>query len=81
MLPENLEVFDKVVWNNGDVRAYKPWVKKMGPNDRLIIPSPWLKSGEVPVILELEWAFVAKKLWIGRLRIQTNAPAVAPPAK
>ena len=81
MLPKNLEVFDKVVWNNGDVRAYEPWVKKMGPNDRLIIPSPWLKSGEVPVIPELEWAFVAKKLWIGRLRTRTNAPAVAPPAK
>ena len=81
MLPENLEVFDQVIWNNGDVRAYEPWVKKMGPDDRLIIPSAWLKPAGVPAIPELEWACVAKKLWIGRVRAQTNAPGAAPPVR
>jgi hypothetical protein len=56
-------------------------VKKMGPDDRLIIPSAWLKPAGVPAIPELEWAFVAKKLWIGRVRAQTNAPGAAPPVR
>ena len=54
-----LEVYEKVLWNQGDVRAFGPWVKKMGPNNLLIVLSSRLKPGDVPSILELEWAFLA----------------------
>ncbi len=75
MLPEDLDVFHKVLWNGGDARAYEPWVKKMQANDRLIIRASWLKSSGPPAIPELEWGRVPGNLWIGRPPAQTNAPA------
>ena len=75
MLPEDLEVLHKVLWNGGDVRAYEPWVKKMRTNDRLIIRASWLKSPGPPSIPELEWGHTPGNLWIGRPPAQTNSPA------
>jgi hypothetical protein len=76
MLREDLDVFHKVLWNGGDVRAYEPWVKKMQAKDRLIIRASWLKSPGAPAIPELEWGRVPDgSLWIGRPLAQTNVPA------
>jgi len=75
MLPEDLEVLHKVLWNGGDVRPYEPWVKKMRTNDRLIIRASWLKSPGPPAIPELEWGHTPGNLWIGRPPAQTNSPA------
>lgn len=71
MRPEDLAVVRKVQWNSGDLRAYEPWVKKMRPQDRLIIPESWLPTigpaRTVASIPELEW-FRADNNWsIGRL--------------
>jgi hypothetical protein len=75
MLPEDLEVLHKVLWNGGDVRAYEPWVKRMRANDRLIIRASWLKSPGAPSIPELEWGHTPGNLWIGRPPVQTNSAA------
>ena len=75
MLPENLDVLYKVLWNGGDVRPYQPWVKKMRMNDRLIIRGSWLKSPGPPAIPELEWGHTPGNLWSGRVPVQTNGPA------
>jgi hypothetical protein len=75
MLPEDLEVMHRVLWNGGDARAYDPWVKKMRSNDRLVIRASWLKSPGAPSIPELEWGRTPGNLWIGRLPAQTNSPA------
>jgi hypothetical protein len=70
MLPEDLAVERNVAWNYGDLRGYDPWVKKMRPQDRLIITEPWLpttgltRGGNIP---ELEWHRAANGWWIGRL--------------
>jgi hypothetical protein len=72
MQPEDLSVVHKVQWNYGDVRAYEPWVKKMRPQDRLIISVSWLTTPGPPRIPELEWNFVLNSYWIGRLPQKTG---------
>jgi hypothetical protein len=67
MRPEDLAVVHKVQWNYGDVRAYEPWVRKMRPEDRLIISVSWLPGGGPPNIPGLEWKFFLDNYWIGRL--------------
>jgi hypothetical protein len=79
MLPEDLEVMHRALWNSTDARAYEPWVKKLRPNDRLVIRASWLKSAGAPSIPELEWARAPGDLWIGRLPTQTNSPASTRP--
>jgi hypothetical protein len=71
MRPEDLDVANKVQWNYGDLRAYEPWVKKMRPQDRLIIPASWMPTTgparTVASLPELEWFHAPNDWWIGRL--------------
>ena len=67
MRPEDLQVYRKIQWNFGDVRGYEPWVKKMKPEDRLVIRASRLHSGNPPNIPELEWRYAVTDLWVGRL--------------
>jgi hypothetical protein len=70
MLPEDLAVAHNVAWNFGDLRGYDPWVRKMRPQDRLIITESWLpttgltRGGNIPA---LEWHQAPNAWWIGRL--------------
>lgn len=76
MRPEDLAVFRKAQWNFGDARAYKPWVDKMRPQDRLIIRAT---GGARPNLPELEWNYAATETWIGRLpRPGNNSAAPSP---
>ena len=71
---EDFEVYHKLHWNHGDVKAYEPWVKKMLPADRLVIPGG---RGNAPNIPPLEWNYGVSGIWVGRLpRSDTNG---APP--
>jgi hypothetical protein len=74
MPDEDFQVFHKIMWNFGDAKAYEPWVKKMRPQDRLIIRGG---RGSVPNISQLEWEYGVSGIWIGRLP-RTNAPPPAP---
>lgn len=67
MEPEDLAVLRKIQWNFGDVRAYEPWVKKMRPQDRLVLRASWLHSAGPPNIPELDWKYAVSDLWVGRL--------------
>jgi hypothetical protein len=70
MLPEDLAAARSVTWNYGDLRGYDPWVKKMRPQDRLIITEGWLPTSGLTRganIPELEWHRTANAWWIGRL--------------
>jgi hypothetical protein len=77
MLPEDLDVVHKVTWNFGDLRAYDPWIRKMRPQDRLIIPGSWLptigvtRGANIP---ELEWHQAPNDWWIGRLPRKPASP-------
>lgn len=65
MMPrEDLAVFRRIQWNYGDVRAFEPWVRKMRPQDRLILRRD---PNNPPDIKGLEWHYAATGIWIGRL--------------
>ena len=74
MPKEDFEIYQKILWNYGDAKAYTPWVEKMRPADRLVIRSG---RGSPPNIPQLEWNYGVSGLWIGRLP-RTNAPPLAP---
>ena len=62
MPPEDLAILRKIQWNYGAIETYEPWVKKMRPEDRLI-----LRRHSMPAIKELEWNLAVTGTWIGRL--------------
>jgi hypothetical protein len=64
MLPDDLKVLRDSQWNFGDTRAFEPWVKKMRPQDRMIIDAPGSSPPNIP---ELQWYYAATQTWIGRL--------------
>jgi hypothetical protein len=64
MKPEDFEVYHKVLWNYGDVKAYEAWLKKMTPADRLVIRGGRSSPPNIP---ELEWNYGVSGVWIGRL--------------
>jgi len=74
MPAEDFEVFHSVLWNFGDAKAYKPWLLKMTPADRLVIRGG---RSSPPAIPELDWNYGVSGIWVGRLpRPQGNdAPA------
>jgi hypothetical protein len=74
MPAEDFEVYHKVLWNLGDAKAYDPWVKKIRPEDRLVIRGG---RGSPPGISQLEWNYGVSGLWVGRLP-RKNAPSPAP---
>jgi hypothetical protein len=64
MPDEDFKVYHSVLWNFGDAKAYKPWVDKMRPADRLVIRGG---RGSPPNIPQLEWEYGVSGIWIGRL--------------
>ncbi|HTL59592.1 MAG TPA: hypothetical protein VL361_28230 [Candidatus Limnocylindrales bacterium] len=64
MPPEDLKIIRDIQWTDGALRSYLPWVKKMRPEDRLVINGgDWSR----PDIKELEWHYAIRDVWIGRL--------------
>lgn len=65
MMPQDdLAIFRKIQRDYNNAEAYQPWVKKMKPQDRLVVRG---NPGFTPDIPELEWYYAAKGIWIGRL--------------
>ncbi|MGH7950303.1 MAG: hypothetical protein ACREFE_00055 [Limisphaerales bacterium] len=63
MPAEDFEIYHSVLWNFGDGKAYEPWVKKMRPQDRLIIRGG---RSSPPTIPQLEWLYGVSGIWVGR---------------
>ncbi len=76
MPDEDFEVFHKIMWNNGDAKAYEPWVKKMRPQDRLVIRGG---RSSLPGSSQLEWEYGVSGIWIGRLPRTNTPPDDLPP--
>jgi hypothetical protein len=74
MPDEDFKVYHAVLWNAGDAKAYKPWVDKMRPEDRLVIRGGRADGPNIP---QLEWNYGVSGIWIGRTP-RTNAPPPAP---
>jgi hypothetical protein len=64
MPDEDFQVYHKILWNFGDAKAYKPWVDKMRPQDRLVLRGG---RGSLPNISQLEWEYGVSGIWIGRV--------------
>jgi hypothetical protein len=62
MPPEDLAVFREIQLNRS-VGSFMPWVKKMRPQDRLVIGDA---SSSVRHIEGLEWHEYGGGVWIGR---------------
>jgi hypothetical protein len=78
MPADDLAVLHKIQWNMGAFKAFDGWVKKMRPEDRLVIQTD---PGNQPKIKELEWHYAATNIWVGRLpRPAGTAPAPSPAA-
>ena len=63
MPAEDFETYHSILWNNGDAKAYAPWVTKMKAADRLVIHG---NGNERPNLPQLEWNYGVSGLWIGR---------------
>jgi len=74
MPDEDFKVYHNILWNFGDGKAYKPWVDKMRPEDRLVIRGG---SADRPNIPQLEWNHDVGDFWIGRLP-HTSAISTVP---
>ena len=80
MPEEDLKIYRNIQWNSGAYKAYEPWVKKMRPEDRLVLETG---IGNRPNLPGLEWHYAVTNVWIGRLPRATAATpgaANAPPA-
>ena len=64
MPKDDLNVFIKVQSSHGAPRSFLPWIKKMKPEDRLIITPEARSTPEIP---ELEWHYLGSGFWSGRL--------------
>ena len=63
MMPsEDLAIFRNIQRTYGTVESFEPWVKKMLPQDRMI-----LEAGAKPKIKGLEWNNTVSGIWVGRL--------------
>jgi len=64
MPPEDLAILRNIQSSNRAVASFEPWVRKMRPADRLILPDT---SNNVQFIHNLEWLNTLRGVWIGRL--------------
>lgn len=64
MPPEDLAIFRDIQRRHAAYAAYEPWVRKMRPEDRLVLSLP---EGNPPGIAGLQWHYTARHIWIGRL--------------
>lgn len=65
MMPEaDLEVYRQYFLTDGSPLVFRPWIRKMRAEDRLILLHA---SDAAPQLPELQWFHAASDLWIGRL--------------
>jgi hypothetical protein len=76
MPDEDFQVYHKILWNFGDMKAYQPWVEKMRPPDRLVIRGA---KGAPPNIPQLDWEYGVSGIWIGRVPRPNAPPEELPP--
>lgn len=64
IMPEDdLKILRNIQRNRHTFKSFEPWVKKMKPEDRLIIGGD---EDHKPNIPELEWKYAALGTWVGR---------------
>jgi hypothetical protein len=64
MPTDDLATYQQILANSDNPDAYQPWIKKMRPQDRLVLSARGNPSAFLP---ELEWKYAVNTLWLGRL--------------
>lgn len=64
MSKEDLAVYRDIQRNFREYKWFEPWVKKMKPEDRLVMRGGPENKPKIP---ELEWDYTAFNTWVGRL--------------
>ncbi|MBU6410759.1 MAG: hypothetical protein KGR98_10270, partial [Verrucomicrobia bacterium] len=75
MPKKDVEIYESIMWNMGDPKAYTPWIKMMTPADRLVIPGG---RGAPPNIPQLDWNYAVSGIWVGRLPQPVEKGTAAP---
>ena len=70
MPPEDLRTFRRIQRDYDNMRSFDPWVRKMRPEDRLIL---YRRKPPGDFFPQLEWLWATSDLWIGRLRQGTRS--------
>jgi hypothetical protein len=70
MPADDLKVYRQIHRSDGSAESYQPWVRKLRPEDRLVVSRP-----AHPDIPALEWKEAAQDVWIGRRPAGQRAPA------
>jgi hypothetical protein len=70
---EDFNVYHSVMWNNGDGKAYAPWVRKMRPLDRLVVRGVGTGQPDIP---GLDWYYGVSGVWLGRVPQTNSSPAL-----
>ena len=63
MPPDDFITYQRILLNRNIPDAYQPWIKKMRPQDRLVLNTGVNPSSFLP---ELEWNHAAGNYWLGR---------------
>jgi len=74
MPQRDLEIYREIRRSHGATESYEPWVRRMRPQDRLLIR---FGSNAPPPVPGLEWHLVEFSIWSGRL--PRTPPAGAAP--
>lgn len=69
MPPDDLRIYRAIQANRYSISSHEPWVKKMRPQDRMVIS---MASPSPPALPALEWKHAGHETWIGRLPRQSN---------
>jgi hypothetical protein len=73
MPAKDFEIYQKILWNFNDGKAYAPWVDQMTPADRLAVRAG---QGGPPGIAGLKWKYAVSGIWLGRLPRTNSVPAM-----
>ena len=64
MPADDFATYQQILASSGNPDAYRPWIKKMLPQDRLVLSARGNPAAFLP---ELEWKYAVDTLWLGRL--------------
>jgi hypothetical protein len=63
MPPDDFRAYQQILLHYDSPEVYQPWIKKMRPQDRLVLS---FRGNPGPFLPELEWKYAVGTLWLGR---------------
>jgi hypothetical protein len=64
MPADDFAAYRQILISEDNPESYRPWIKKMRPQDRLVLSA---RASPATFLPELEWKYALGTLWLGRL--------------